>query len=458
MRWKPLYEKYAKTRSEIPLDGPWRSLWVGLIYTKNPRSFLDLVRAQPTSIYFEAILSNEGAERVESWLEVIEELQRNRRAIEHVPGDYEDVYHAALAICVYGGDHLRNHWSCYSKDGLMPEWNPAAGHEGERGVCGLDVTAIRSVFGNDVDNAKDLATMKLFRGLSRDHYGVQSRIARLPFNRREEHAILVAQEALTKTAAGTLNLPQALATTQHYSGRLGTHLMDVTYEPLVALFFAAFDPNGPRGSVGVVARWSVSELHKLGFVHGGPVGSPKIITVPNAPRIQRQRGWFVDGYWIEQTSPYFLRFRQQPDLRFEDRWRNLTEDYLIKKDDADPFLPTTPPTPSPPQEIGAVVDEILGHVQMHPEQVFDVIKAHCQPTSNTHVLRQWRRLATFHTIVSAVQHPSAHLFNLYGVAEGIESNPDLNWREHIWAHYDPMHDRQATFRWMDQVARWLDQF
>jgi hypothetical protein len=81
---------------------------------------------------------------------------------------------------------------------------------------------------------------------------------------------------------------QIIAVAQHYSKEAGTptHLIDVTWDPLIALFFAS---DGARAAdVGVVDHIVVPEWRKLVASEAGNPGALRVIEVPRVKRIERQ--------------------------------------------------------------------------------------------------------------------------------------------------------------------------
>lgn len=87
---------------------------------------------------------------------------------------------------------------------------------------------------------------------------------------------------------------QALAVAQHYSEELkvATWLLDVTYDPNVALFFASH--GGIAGDLGVVNCIMSNEWQRLSAGGKNRLGRLRVIDVPGVLRIDRQKASFLD--------------------------------------------------------------------------------------------------------------------------------------------------------------------
>jgi len=114
---------------------------------------------------------------------------------------------------------------------------------------------------------------------------------------------------------------QAVAVAQHYSEELGvaTWLLDLTYDPRVALFFASND--GVTGEVGIVVCLVQKEWNKLSAGGTNRLGAFRVIDVPGVLRIEHQRASFLDTSHPElfdQFVAHSVWFRQVDGLRFED--------------------------------------------------------------------------------------------------------------------------------------------
>ena len=114
---------------------------------------------------------------------------------------------------------------------------------------------------------------------------------------------------------------QCVAVAQHVSSeaKTPTWLIDVTSDPLIALYFASTD--GQTGDLGIVDQVVMPEwrAHVAGAedIPGGFMA----IEVPVIERVTRQRGLFLNAPradLYERYAPHRLWFRQQSGVRFTD--------------------------------------------------------------------------------------------------------------------------------------------
>lgn len=134
---------------------------------------------------------------------------------------------------------------------------------------------------------------------------------------------------------------QALALIQHYSKELAapTWLIDLTWDPAVALFFAS--DGGRPGDVGVVTMLARREWENLAAGGRNRLGQIRVIHVPGVMRIERQRALFLDTSHpdlLDQYVAHSVWFRQVDGVTFED----LDADWAVSKarccPDPDPTL------------------------------------------------------------------------------------------------------------------------
>jgi hypothetical protein len=114
---------------------------------------------------------------------------------------------------------------------------------------------------------------------------------------------------------------QALAVIQHHSKELGvpTWLIDLTWDPAVALFFAS--DGGASGDLGVVTMVVRKEWEQLAAGGRNRLGQIRVIEVPDVLRIDRQRALFLDTSHpdlFEQYVAHSVWFKQVRGLVFED--------------------------------------------------------------------------------------------------------------------------------------------
>lgn len=133
----------------------------------------------------------------------------------------------------------------------------------------------------------------------------------------------IAFSAAVHSEFPTLSDDQCLAVVQHYSAKdeadTPTHLIDVTWEPLVALFFASL--GGVQGDLGIVDHIVVPEWRRLVAAESGDPGAIRVIEVTVSQRILRQRALFLvtpDPDLYERYVPYRIWFKQVEGLLFED--------------------------------------------------------------------------------------------------------------------------------------------
>ena len=138
-----------------------------------------------------------------------------------------------------------------------------------------------------------------------------------------------------------LSEEQAVATAQHYAKELdvATWLLDMTYDPRVALFFAS--DGGVAGDIGVVNCVVQKEWQKLSAAGTNRLGRLHVIDVPGVLRIEHQRASFLDTSHpdlFDQYVAHTVWFRQKDGLRFEDPEAAfpVTGDSIYPS--ADPFL------------------------------------------------------------------------------------------------------------------------
>jgi hypothetical protein len=138
-----------------------------------------------------------------------------------------------------------------------------------------------------------------------------------------------------------LSSEQALALIQHYSAELGTPtwLLDLTWDPAVALLFASL--RGVNGDTGIVTMLVRREWEEFSASGRNRLGKIRVIEVPDVLRIERQRALFLDTAHPDLFEQYVANsvwFRQVDGLVFEDPdadWQVTRESCFP---DADPTL------------------------------------------------------------------------------------------------------------------------
>jgi FRG domain len=119
----------------------------------------------------------------------------------------------------------------------------------------------------------------------------------------------------------TASEEQRVAVAQHFSKELGvaTWLLDMTWDPRVALFFAS--DGGVTDEIGVVVCVVQKEWNELSAAGTNRLGRLRVIDVPGVLRIEHQRGSFLDTSHPELFDQYVAHtvwFRQVDGMRFED--------------------------------------------------------------------------------------------------------------------------------------------
>ena len=142
---------------------------------------------------------------------------------------------------------------------------------------------------------------------------------------------------LMRTAYPQLDERQCIAAAQHVSAEAvtPTWLVDVSWDPLIALYFAS---SGSRsGDIGVVDQIVMSEWEK--YIASDPDYSGGVVLseVPNIERIRRQRGLFLNAPradLYERYVPYRMWFRQHDGLVFTDALRDspITDEWLLPRE------------------------------------------------------------------------------------------------------------------------------
>ncbi|MBD3361775.1 FRG domain-containing protein [Candidatus Woesearchaeota archaeon] len=126
-------------------------------------------------------------------------------------------------------------------------------------------------------------------------------------------------------------LNQYPAIAQHYSSeaKVKTWLVDFTYNPWVALFFASL--NGQNNDLGKITCVSLGEWGNLSAGGKNPLYDIKKIDIPTVPRIKAQEATFIETHpdLIEQYVAMEMTFKQREGLLFEDPLIGITEQNLL---------------------------------------------------------------------------------------------------------------------------------
>lgn len=129
---------------------------------------------------------------------------------------------------------------------------------------------------------------------------------------------------------------QRIAIAQHYSKEayVKTWLVDLTWDPWAALFFAS--SNGNLGEIGNITCFSRGEWETLSAGGKNRLGAIKLIEAPRVPRMEAQKAVFLDGSHpdlIEQYVGNEIKFHQKDKLIFEDPLIGITTEKLSPEKD-----------------------------------------------------------------------------------------------------------------------------
>jgi FRG domain len=134
---------------------------------------------------------------------------------------------------------------------------------------------------------------------------------------------------------------QGVAIVQHYSEELGTGtwLIDFTWDPFVALFFAS--DGGQEGDLGIISYIGLGEFNRFSAGGTNRIGKIRVIEADGFPRIEAQKAIFLDTSHpdlYEQFVPHTLYFRQMCGLCFEDPARTPPVTKSTIYPEKDPFI------------------------------------------------------------------------------------------------------------------------
>ena len=222
---------------------------------------------------------------------------------------------------------------------------------------------------------------------------------------------------------------QAVAIVQHYSTELDlrTWLVDFTWDPFIALFFASSD--GKEGDEGVIYQISQIEWDRLSAQGSNIFGPIEIIEVPTVYRINTQKALFIRSLHPElfdKFSPYSIRFKQHKSLIFEDMSHDppITADFL--HNEKDNFIETLLKIkPIIKKEILKSAPPPLAVRSLEVRDFFKILISWCVQENYSFETKMWKVFAVICDIYCRMQKlgaESAHsLFNAI---------------DHINSHYD----------------------
>jgi hypothetical protein len=182
---------------------------------------------------------------------------------------------------------------------------------------------------------------QLYRGQRDARWPVVPSLFRVPTDERGaavERVNMLAEGIMQERPE--LSADQSLALLQHFSAELRapTWLLDLTWDPAVALMFASM--GSVDGDIGVVTMVVRKEWQDLSAGGRNRLGEIRVIDVPGIVRIDRQRALFLDTSHpdlFEQYVAHSVWFRQVENLVFEDpdaEWPVTVERCIPKVDGA----------------------------------------------------------------------------------------------------------------------------
>ena len=142
---------------------------------------------------------------------------------------------------------------------------------------------------------------------------------------------------LIKNAYPEMNESQCVAAAQHVSAeaRTPTWFIDVTWDPLVALYFAS--SGGQPEEIGVVDQIVMADWKKYVASRPDVPGGVISVDVPAIERIRRQRGLFLNAPRADlyaSYTPFQIWFRQQAGVVFTDPSADtsITSEWLLPEE------------------------------------------------------------------------------------------------------------------------------
>jgi hypothetical protein len=165
---------------------------------------------------------------------------------------------------------------------------------------------------------------------------------------------------------------EGVAIVQHYSAELGigTWLIDFSWDPFVALFFASY--GGEDGDIGIISYIGLGEFKRFSADGKNRLGTIKYIVPKGVPRINAQQALFIDTSHpdlYEQFVPHTIYLKQKKGLYFEDPTRIPTVTKSALYPENDPFL----------KEIQKM--KKLQTLKNEPPLTFQPMSDDCQPLS-----------------------------------------------------------------------------
>ncbi|MFN1549376.1 FRG domain-containing protein [Vibrio natriegens] len=251
-------------------------------------------------------------------------------------GEYDNVYDAASAILMSnGGLYYVNNNALRPSDVLfhcragrydISELNKSLGYRDKVKLFyrGLSSTEYRNISPMDRPSKKNSA-------------GLSSKLLTKRFSRIEHfRAYLRNNFTLYEDVFGGAEEHDRqhleLVFMQHFKDELelAPPLLDITYDPLVALYFASFTPESKK--IGVIYNFSLNDISLTKKLAGADL---RAAILPEVTRLVRQRALIFEGIQngvLECVGPEQLTFKQHDHLKFEDPELGIDDLHLLGDD------------------------------------------------------------------------------------------------------------------------------
>jgi len=420
--WEPIYRDYVKMRlawesseSSNNIKGPgfYLALLMNELLTSNGSLTDQISKHRKICDQRGDTEARTAIDEVAArWRQPLDRLNTALKQPQPADGIFEDAYHCALDLCLGKWSAWYPSVAWWSEDGLTPKL-PLNNSIDISMVELLNrqsaITESAPWMNPNSDQHRNLPpdnwiadpvtlskrTFRFFRGQRKGNHiwPIKSRLDRWCGGDRNTAATKVAKLAAGLERQGGISFDLACAVIQHYGSELDayTHLMDVTAEPLVALWFASSGDLPKEGEiddrVGVIMKWSLDEFVNLGANRSKAIGNIRILSPGSEPRICHQRGIFLASphpLFINQTLPLCLKFHQRVGLKFEDIDRNISDEYLLNV--PSPWFGTLKrshqfPEPTPDQVVKVTgerlsdVDECFTHLKSNFSDIWSDTKS-----------------------------------------------------------------------------------
>ena len=289
-------------------------------------------------------------------------------------------------------------------------------------------------------NSYEVRIHNLYRGLSSTRHSNLSPILRSPhrgdYDRdwktlmrfRDYLRCRYSREAVFTDAGDNVEVAR-LAFMQHFKkeAKLRPPMLDLTYDPFVALYFATSTPEDRE--VGVIYRWSL-EHDIAAFSDFSCLGHLSVVLLAGVERIRQQRALLLNGPTgdvLDQLVPFRCEFKQHEGQRFSDPEIGICDRYLLGDQEGNeqfcrdfwawpgreaPEQNTSLEQPSRYLDKDRLFDDVAGWIQQ---------RGSCKRITQQHE-ENIRKLVEFHLELEQDEKVSAYVYslrNLTGAAEGL---------------------------------------